>query len=162
MNKLAVILFAAVAIFGMVKGRNGVSSVALPQLVVTQPSADVRVIDGDTLEVNGVHYRVFGIAAPDKPADAKEHATRYAEQLVAEGVECRSTGSKSYDRIVAKCATPDGDFARFMVAAGYAFDWPRYSRGLYRDSQHEAQQAHAGLWALGYHPSQKNPNNLVK
>jgi len=62
-NKLAVILFAAVAIFGMVKGRNGVSSVALPQLVVTQPSADVRVIDGDTLEVNGVHYRVFGIAA---------------------------------------------------------------------------------------------------
>jgi endonuclease YncB( thermonuclease family) len=120
-----------------------------------------RVIDGDTIAIGTDRFRVFGIAAPDAPREAKEQATAYANKLIAAGVICTPTGDITYQRLVANCWTASGDFAREMVAAGYAFDWPKYSHGKFNELQIEAQQQQRGLWGQGYQPG-SNPNYLSK
>jgi endonuclease YncB( thermonuclease family) len=37
-----------------------------------------------------------------------------------------------------------------MVAAGFAFDYPRYSQGAYRVQQKAAQTDRRGLWSMNF------------
>ncbi|WP_051228159.1 thermonuclease family protein [Pleomorphomonas oryzae] len=60
---------------------------------------------------------------------------------------CSPTG-RSYERVVAVCRRADGaDVNRWLVANGYAVNWPRYSKGRYADEQEKAQAARLGIWA---------------
>lgn len=123
---------------------------------------EIRVIDGDTIAIDDTRFRIWGIAAPDKPKDAKERATAIMRELVTRGpVACNSTGKTSYNRIVAVCTNAAGDLAAQMVTSGFALDWPSYSKRAYAAAELEARSASRGLWALGYKPT-SNPNHLTK
>lgn len=136
---------------------------AAPSIIAQTPTGySVRVIDGDTIELSGTRYRIWGIAAPDGPEDAKNRATAAMVQIVEAGqVACFPTGKRSYNRVVAMCQNPAGDIARQLVNLGYAYDWPSYSNGAYADVENSAKVAGRGLWQLGYKRT-NNPNQLTK
>jgi len=110
-----------------------------------------KVIDGDTIELNGVRHRLFGIDAPDQNGSAGEY---YAQSAVALQTAaqyewiCEDTGTRSRDRIVSVCrfALDGVDVSEWMVLAGYAVDWPSFSGGRYAQAQLKAQAEKIGIW----------------
>lgn len=86
-------------------------------------------IDGDTISINYVHIRLYGIDAEELSEPNGLAAKQHMEQLTrGRIVTCTPTGERSYDRLVAVC----GDLNERMVADGMALDCARYSHGLYR------------------------------
>lgn len=137
----------------------------LAALLVAAPvhSADIvgrmTVIDGDTGEIHGTHIRLDGVDAPEsrqlcQDASGRNYRCGQASAnaldaflSASQPISCRPTG-KSYNRIVATCRRADGaDVNRWLVASGYALDWPKYSRGRYAGEQRQARAARLGVWA---------------
>lgn len=96
------------------------------------------VIDGDTIVIDKVTIRLFGIDAPelDHPYGQK---AKWALLELCKGQVIRAVfdGCLSHDRSVATCYLPDGrDLSAEMVKTGLALDWPKYSGGKYRPYEH--------------------------
>lgn len=117
------------------------------------------VIDGDTIDIQGVRIRFDGIDAPESrqrcltsAGEAYRCGKTSAEALDAflaqsRPVSCKRTG-RDRNRIVAICTRADGtDVNRWLVRNGHAIDWPKYSKGRYAAEQREAEASKAGMWA---------------
>jgi micrococcal nuclease len=96
------------------------------------------VVDGDTIVIDKITIRLFGIDAPemDQPYGQK---AKWALVNLCKGqlVRAEFDGSLSHDRCVAICYLPDGrDLSAEMVKCGLALDWPKYSGGRYRQFEH--------------------------
>ena len=96
------------------------------------------VVDGDTIIIDKVTVRLFGIDAPelDQPYGQK---AKWALYNLCKGKVVRAVfdGNLSHDRSVAFCYLPDGsDLSAEMVKCGMALDWPKYSGGKYRQYEH--------------------------
>lgn len=90
-------------------------------------------IDGDTIVIQSVHFRLFGIDAPEL-----EHPYgQTAKQALISLCKGRQVRAEVHDidvhgRIVARCFLDDGrDLSAEMVKAGLAIDWPKFSGGRY-------------------------------
>jgi endonuclease YncB( thermonuclease family) len=134
-----------------------VSSAALADPIIGQAS----VIDGDTLEIHGQRIRLSGIDAPESSQlcrgdDSLQYrcgakaANELDEHIAGRPVNCEGVGRDQYGRTVAVCSIDGEDIAAWLVRAGLAFDWPRYSRGKYAGAQKEAERAGQGIWAGSY------------
>lgn len=117
------------------------------------------VVDGDTIEIHGQRIRLNGIDAPEArqmctsstgeayrcgkvSADALDKFLAHSRPT-----KCIGTGKDRYRRIVANCSRLDGeDVAGWMVRNGYAFDWPRYSKGAFAAAQSSAKASGIGVW----------------
>jgi len=114
-------------------------------LIITNMSAPVlaqQVVDGDTLYVGQIKYRLCGIDAPEMGHSGYHEAIDYLHALVrGKKIECIPVGQgtpcdgrskpRSHDLIVAQCFVDGEDLAAKMVRAGYAKDWPKFSGGYY-------------------------------
>jgi endonuclease YncB( thermonuclease family) len=135
-----------------------------------QATGPARVVDGDTLEVGGIRFRLAGIDAPEKRqgCDTAEHATwgcgraaTEALQMLVGGriVVCFGT-STSYDRTVGQCQIAAGtasggtararttayaDVAAELVRRGLAWASVDY-RTEYAGEEAEARLAAVGVW----------------
>lgn len=100
------------------------------------------VVDGDTLFVGRLKYRLCGIDAPERHEPGYRQATTYLRNLtkgktvkctpVGQGTPCDGRSKpRSYDRIVAQCFVDGKDLAAEMVRAGHAVDWQKFSGGYY-------------------------------
>jgi endonuclease YncB( thermonuclease family) len=114
------------------------------------------VVDGDTIEVRGVRIRLAGVDAPESDQTcSRGNGTTYRcgqasalfldRMLEGRTVSCRGRGV-SYDRIVAECDVGGIDVSSAMVAAGWAVDYPRYSRGRYAADEAGARGRRDGVW----------------
>ena len=108
-------------------------------------------IDGDTVELDGVRYRLWGIDAPDPGQEAGEYADQATMALIQATSYpwiCKDLGDRSRTRIVAECrfANGSGDVSEWMVRAGFAVDWPEFSRGRYSDVESAARAERRGIW----------------
>jgi endonuclease YncB( thermonuclease family) len=103
-----------------------------------------RVVDGDTLYVGRLKYRLCGIDAPERGQPGSPEAADHLRKLirgktinctpVGEGTPCDGRSArKSHDRIVAQCFVDGKDIAAEMVRSGHAKDWPKFSGGYYRE-----------------------------
>jgi endonuclease YncB( thermonuclease family) len=131
-----------------------ISSPALADPITGQAS----IIDGDTLEIHGQRIRLSGIDAPESSQlcrgdDSLQYqcgakaANQLDEHIGGRPVSCEGVGQDQYRRVVAVCSIDGVDLGEWLVRAGLAFDWPRYSKGKYAAAQKEAERAGRGVWA---------------
>ena len=121
-----------------------------------QISGPARIIDGDTIEINHQRIRLWGIDAPESKQPGGIDATIYLQRITANTtVTCFPRDTDKYGRIVAQCATNEGDLGRRLVANGHAIDYVRYSHGYYHDEQDAARQERLGIWAGTFTPPEK-------
>ena len=86
-----------------------------------------RVIDGDTVVVNGVHVRLKGVDAAELGTTLGENAKAVMIGIVTGELTCRLTGEKTWRRDVGYCFTSDGvDINQAIIAQGAALACPRY------------------------------------
>lgn len=114
-------------------------------------SQSIRVIDGDTLELDSQRIRINGIDAPEVGQkcgnwSCDEAATdRLWALLAGAHVECSAHGSDRYGRIIATCYANGVDVGAQLVSEGLAWAFVRYD-DVYAPLEASARQASLGVW----------------
>ena len=114
-----------------------------------------KVLEGDTIEINGTQVRLFGIDAPEngqtctikrKPFRCdRAAASALADKIGARIVECEPKDLDIYNRIVSVCFVEGEDINAWMVARGWALAYRQYSRD-YVSQEERASKAKLGMW----------------
>jgi micrococcal nuclease len=90
-------------------------------------------IDGDTIELMGLHIRLAGIDAEELNEPNGLAAKKQLQHLINQGITCNLNGEMSYNRNIGTCYDASNvDVAAVMVKTGYALDCYHYSGGKYR------------------------------
>ena len=120
-----------------------------------------RVIDGDSIEVDGVNIRLYGIDAPEgkqsciyKGEDwaCGETATEALKQIIGTAsIQCVWTKRDRYERALGTCYKDGYDIAEVMVDHGLALAYTRYS-AIYILNQEEAKAERKGIWGAQFIP----------
>ncbi len=110
------------------------------------------VMDGDSLQLDGIRFRLEGIDAPEAQQICRRsgsdwfcgrEATLQLRRLMNEGsVVCRSLGLDKYERILAQCDAGSLNINQEMVAKGWAVSF-----GGYFSDEARARESKLGLWA---------------
>ncbi|MBX3521601.1 MAG: DUF4236 domain-containing protein [Xanthobacteraceae bacterium] len=126
-------------------------------------AGSARVVDGDTINVNGYLIRLEGIDAPEADQtcvgasgnkwQCGKSATQHLSGLVkGQTVTCDRTGDDVYGRMLAICKTADGtDINAKLVSDGFALAFVRYST-RYVKEERDAKRAKRGLWVGTFQP----------
>ncbi len=115
-------------------------------------SGRARVVDGDTVRLNGQRVRILGIDAPEikQTCSTKEgldwacgqRAKQILVSLLAnKTLRCQSSERDIYDRLLARCFVGDVDIGAFMVRQGLAVSYYDYRR-----EESLASEERLGLW----------------
>ena len=120
-------------------------------------SQDLRVVDGDTIHLNGVKIRFTGIDTPElKQTCIKEGVINQCgvtakviliEKISDNKVECISEGKDQYKRILAECFVNDESLSSYLVRSGYAFAYRKYSKKFIIDEDY-AKANKIGMWSM--------------
>ncbi len=120
----------------------------IPERVVGK----ARIIDGDSLRVNGEEIRLVGIDAPESRQTCTRHGKAWAcgtsatralkEGVGRQTVECAIEGLDKYDRLLAVCSRGERDLNAWMVEQGWAVSY-----GDYRAEEQRAREAQRGVWS---------------
>lgn len=103
---------------------------------------NARVVDGDTIRIEGRAIRIWGIAAPELDEPKGQASKRQMAHLVAgKTVTCEQVDTDQYQRAVSRCDVNGQDLGALMVASGLARDCPRYSFGRYYSDEASASRA---------------------
>ena len=121
---------------------------------------DLRVVDGDTIVLNGEKIRFSGIDTPELKqtcmnGDEKVFCGKSAKMLLIKKIgnqipECISEGKDVYKRTLAECFINGESLSVFLVRSGYAFDFVRYSKKKYSEDQEYAKTNKLGLWSMKF------------
>ena len=122
-------------------------------------SQDLRVVDGDTIHLNGEKIRFTGIDTPElKQTCIKEGVINQCgvtakviliEKISDNKVECISEGKDQYKRILAECFVNDESLSSYLVRSGYAFAYRRYSKKFIPDENY-AKVNQIGMWSMNF------------
>lgn len=111
--------------------------------------ADVVVVDGDTINVDGEIFDLYGIRAPREVCPdgwpAVDMATEVLRELVRDHrVTCEPKARSRYSPTIAVCRADGLDLGSLMVRAGWA--WTLAGDGSdYMRQETEARAARAGM-----------------
>ena len=122
-------------------------------------SQELRVVDGDTIHLNGEKIRFTGIDTPElKQTCIKEGVINLCgvtakEILIVKigdnKVECISEGKDRYKRTLAECFVNDESLSSYLVRSGYAFAYRRYSKKFISDEDY-AKDKKIGMWSMDF------------
>ena len=134
-------------------------------------SQELKVIDGDTIHLNGEKIRFTGIDTPELKqtcinqgiidpcgVTAKEILI---DKIANYKVECISEGKDQYKRTLAECFVNNESLSSYLVRSGYAFAYRRYSKKFVQDEDY-ARINTIGMWSMkfdypwDYRKSKKN------
>ena len=126
----------------------------------------LRIVDGDTINLNGEKIRFSGIDAPESNYKGKEQTCLINETIIKCGklskeflikkigtnkVTCkREEKPDQYNRILAECFVNGESLSKILVKNGYAFDYARYSKKKYAQDQEYAKTNKLGLWSMTF------------
>ena len=136
-------------------------SLALAQQVLMGRAS---VVDGDTLEIQGVRVRLWGIDAVEssqtcldaggKPWPCGRRAAfALADFLGQRTVRCERRGTDRYGRVVAVCHVGGVEVNRWLVEQGWALAYVEYGGSVYLEAQRQAQAARRGVWQGSFYAS---------
>ena len=117
-----------------------------PAVTETPPAGEVRVIDADTVDVDGVRYRLFGIDAPEAEQTCRAWGRTWdcgaaaTEALMsrAAGMSCEGSETDRYGRAIGVCSSGGEDLNAWLVANGWALAY-RYYTDAYVSQEEEAR-----------------------
>ena len=124
-----------------------------------------RIVDGDTLVLDGVRLRLEGIDAPEREQDCREVRTgrrlpcgrlateALADQISGREVACLLLVRDRYGRFVARCHTagPGGrDLSAAMAGAGWAVPFMADGRPDIVAAAAAARLRGLGLWGMAF------------
>ena len=106
----------------------------------------VKVIDGDTIHVGNVKYRLFGIDAPEIKQVCEKNNKKIECGVIAKNLlkikignkipECIVKDKDRYQRFVAECFVDKESLSKFMVREGYAVVYTQYSGDFLEDEKY--------------------------
>ena len=124
------------------------------------------IVDGDTVKINGKKIRFGGIDAPESYYKGKKQTCiennkkvfcgqiskdKLIEKIGNNSVNCKIEKNKDkYKRLIGECFIKEESLSVFMVRNGYAFDWPRYSKGKFANDQEYAKMNKLGFWNMKF------------
>jgi len=120
---------------------------------------NLKIIDGDTIILNGEKIRFSGIDTPELKqtclqGDQEVGCGMTAKKLLAEKIgnaipECISEGKDTYKRTLAECFVNGESLSKFLVLSGYAFAYRKYSTKFIKDEEF-AKANKLGMWAMTF------------
>ena len=120
---------------------------------------NLRVVDGDTIVLNGEKIRFTGIDTPElkqtcMQGDQEVACGTSAKKLLVEKIgnntpECISEGKDAYKRTLAECFVNGESLSKFLVRSGYAFAYRKYSTKFVKDEEF-AKANKLGMWAMTF------------
>ena len=119
-------------------------------------TGSASVIDGDTIELQRVRIRLFGVDAPESSQvcqDAggrnyrcgQQSALALADRIGTATVSCIKKDTDRYERMVAVCQVGSTDLGAWLVAHGHAVAFRRYTTAYVADEE-KAKTARRGVW----------------
>jgi len=122
-------------------------------------SQELRVVDGDTIHLNGEKIRFTGIDTPElkqtciKEGFIDQCGLTAKEILIVKigdnKVECISEGKDRYKRTLAECFVNDESLSSYLVRSGYAFAYRKYSKKFIPDEDY-AKDNKIGMWSMNF------------
>ncbi len=122
-------------------------------------SQELRVVDGDTIHLNGEKIRFNGIDTPElKQTCINEGVINPCgitakEMLIKKignnKVECIREGKDQYKRTLAECFVNEESLSSYLVRRGYAFAYRRYSKKFIPDEDY-AKINLIGMWSMEF------------
>ena len=119
----------------------------------------LRIVDGDTIVLNGEKIRFSGIDTPELKQTCLKDGQEVpcgmtAKRLLAEKIgnatiECISEGKDTYKRTLAECFVNGESVSKFLVRSGYAFAYRKYSTKFIEDEEF-AKANKLGMWAMTF------------
>ena len=117
----------------------------------------LKIVDGDTIVLNGEKIRFSGIDTPELKQtclqdDQEVSCGMFAKMLLVKKIrtnipECISEGKDVYKRTLAECFVKGESLSSFLVRSGYAFAYRKYSTKFIKDEEF-AKANKLGMWAM--------------
>jgi endonuclease YncB( thermonuclease family) len=122
-------------------------------------SQDIKIIDGDTIKINGEKIRFSGIDTPELKQTCIKKAKSNscgitAKQILVDKIGdnkviCVRKGKDQYKRTLAECFVNDESLSSYLVRNGYAFAYRRYSKKFIIDEDY-AKFNKYGMWSMKF------------
>ena len=120
---------------------------------------EIRIIDADTIELNGAKIRLGGIDAPERSQTCEnqnaviyncgKQATQALKELIAKipdkTITCDYTDKDKYGRLVGSCRIGNININGWLVENGWALAYRQYSKE-YVENEKIAKLNKAGIW----------------
>jgi micrococcal nuclease len=109
-----------------------------------------RVIDGDTVIVDGVRIRLWGIDCPERGAPYSREAAQFTErQVLGKDIQLKVHGRDRYGRTVAEIILPDGStLGQRLTREGLATWYEKYAPQAYdlQRAESRARNERRNIW----------------
>ena len=122
-------------------------------------SQKLKVVDGDTIHLDGKKIRFSGIDSPElKQTCIKDDVENSCgvtakkiliKQIGNNTVECITEGKDKYKRILAECFVNNKSLSSHLVRSGYAFAYRKYSKKFIKDEDY-AKANQLGMWSMKF------------
>jgi endonuclease YncB( thermonuclease family) len=122
-------------------------------------SQELKVVDGDTIHLNGEKIRFTGIDTPElKQTCIKEGIENpcgitakkiLINKIGSKTVECISQAKDQYKRTLAECFVNNESLSSYLVRSGYAFAYRKYSKKFIEDENY-AKANKLGMWSMEF------------
>ena len=120
---------------------------------------ELRIIDGDTIHLNGKKIRFSGIDTPELKQKCIKNGVKNSCGITAKklltkiignnNVDCISEGQDQYSRILAECFVNNESLSSYLVKSGYAFAYRKYSKKFIDDEDY-ARTNKLGMWSMQF------------
>ena len=129
-------------------------------LSVQSWASELRIIDADTIVLNGAKVRLNGIDAPEMRQNCEDiNLKMYACGVVSkralqnviemtsnEIVQCQYLGKDAYGRMIGDCSIGKININMWLVENGWALAYRKYSK-KYVENENSAKNNLVGIWS---------------
>ncbi len=130
-------------------------------LLFSDPSLanNLKVIDGDTIVLNGEKIRFSGIDTPELKQTCFKDNEKVGCGMLAKKLLVNKIGNNTpicigkkkdfYKRTLAECFVNGESLSKFLVRSGYAFAYRKYSTKFIEDENY-AKTKKLGMWSMTF------------
>lgn len=120
---------------------------------------DLKIIDGDTIHLDGKKIRFYGIDAPELKQTCKKNnilnnCGKDSREILINKIldnkpNCIIEGFDKYQRSLAECFINNESLSSYLVKNGYAFAYRNYSKKFISEEDY-ARINRIGMWSMEF------------